>query len=212
MASHWFRENRRFAMTLEEAAQQLSADLKFQLAPFLSFCAEDSVGGYLGKGNWPRTSIREVEGKLLYAMVKSSKPQTVIEFGSGCSTSHIASALEANRFGRLITVDPDQSKRRDKSPFVTEIASDGLDWSAQMDFPINLVFHDGPHTEHFTHHVLHNCLANLSPGGIVIVHDVFLPSCGHKVTSGMRLALGDGFNRIAIEPSNCGLGYWKKSP
>lgn len=200
-------------MTLKEASQELSTYFEFSEREFLYYCSEDNIGGYDERGNWPsRNCIRENEGKILYALIRSLKPLMVVEFGTcfGCSTSHLTAALEANRKGKIITVDIDQSKQTLYSPRLTNVEMDGIAYSQQIDFPVNLIFHDGHHSEDFTRDVLINCLPHLIPNGTIIVHDVFLPSCGKGITLGMRQALGNNIKRILVEPSECGLGYWKK--
>jgi predicted O-methyltransferase YrrM len=53
-------------------------------------------------------------GKLLYLLVRSRRPQLVVEFGMsfGLSAIHIASALHDNGFGRLITTELSSTKAR----------------------------------------------------------------------------------------------------
>src|SRR5688572_12763060 len=46
-----------------------------------------------------------VEMLRLYRDIRRRKPDTVMEFGVGCSTITIAAALHKNGKGRLITVD-----------------------------------------------------------------------------------------------------------
>lgn len=200
-------------MTLKEASRELSTYFNLSEEEFLSYCSEDNVGGYGEIGKWfSRDCIRENEGKVLYALTRSLKPNTIIEFGTsyGCSTSHLIAALEANKTGKLTTVDINQSKQKIHSSRMTSIEMDGIAYSQRIDFPIDMIFHDGHHSKDFTHNVLVNCLPHLTPMGIIIVHDVFLPSCGRGITLGMRQALGNNINCVQINPSECGFGYWKK--
>jgi predicted O-methyltransferase YrrM len=61
--------------------------------------------------DFPIAVSRET-GALLYMLARSSKAQTIIEFGTsfGISTLHLAAALRDNGGGRLITCEFEASK------------------------------------------------------------------------------------------------------
>ena len=199
-------------LTLEGAIQQLSTDLNLPADSLRSFCDEDPVGGYLGNGSWPISCIREPEGQILYAITRATRPETILEFGTnlGCSTSHFDAALKANGSGRIITVDIDQGLRKIDSPRILAVQRDGPAYSASIDFPLDIIFDDGPHTASFTGQVLRNCLPHLKPGGLVLAHDICHPTCGPGVMAGIRDILDSRIRGMVLPPSDCGLGYWKK--
>jgi predicted O-methyltransferase YrrM len=51
-------------------------------------------------------------GRLLYALVRADRPQTVVEFGSsfGISTIHLAAAVADNGAGRVVTTELSDQK------------------------------------------------------------------------------------------------------
>ena len=210
--AHTLHNNRHQVITLNNASQLLSTYLDLPSERLSSFLNEDAIGGYLGAGDWPKSCIREPEGKLLYAITRSLKPETILEFGTnlGCSTSHFNAALEANQSGRIITVDTDQSRRKITSPQIKPVQQDGITYSTSIDFPLDLIFHDGPHLEQFTFQILKNCLPRLKPGGLILAHDACHPEFGSDVREGMTRALGSNFICLTIPPSECGLGCWRK--
>lgn len=52
-------------------------------------------------------SVHPLEGALLYALVRTLRPATVVETGTanGFSTSYLLAALKRNRSGRLLSID-----------------------------------------------------------------------------------------------------------
>jgi predicted O-methyltransferase YrrM len=51
-------------------------------------------------------------GRLLYSLVRATRPKTVVEFGMsfGISTLHLAAAVRDNGFGRVVTTELSASK------------------------------------------------------------------------------------------------------
>ena len=196
--------------TFEETTKQLCQDLGLDADKFLAYCQEDEVGGYPEK--WEVGSIWAVEGKILYALTRILKPETALEFGTrhGCSTAHFCAALDRNGHGSVTTVDVlDFEPNARTHPRVWQVVSEGVTFAQQWHEPIDFVFEDGPHSTEFTRDVIRLCLPNLKPGGIVVVHDACHYIVGKQVSQGLREAVGD-FGAILSEPSDCGLGYWRK--
>lgn len=202
--------------TLREAVELWADEFGFDATEMLAYVQGDGVGGE-GAG-WPGGSIRDVEGRMLYALVRTANVRLALEFGTGhgCATSHIARALKDNGGGVVITLDkPDSidiasySIARELEPYVVRILEDGLTWMRRNDkLDFDLVFEDGPHSYEFTRAAIELSLPRLKPGGFVIVHDVHGPHEG-QVWPGLRAVL-PGARRILVEPSPCGLGYWRK--
>jgi predicted O-methyltransferase YrrM len=162
-------------------------------------------------------SMPASEAALLYAAVRVVQPRTILELGThvGYSASCFEKAMERNGFGRLVTLDykPLLSENTDltKSYRVFPITTDGVEFSRTLQFPVDMIFEDGNHTTVVTREFLKNCLPHLRPGGVVFVHDVAHPKCGKAVTEGMRQSLGEDFERLVIDESTKGLGFWIKN-
>jgi predicted O-methyltransferase YrrM len=98
---------------------------------------------------------------FLYRLVRERRPTTLLEFGSGCSTAVLATALRDNHHGHLWSVEGDEQWARATEealpevlqPFVTVVHSlvleddrDVLGWSYERIPPIDpdFVYLDGP--------------------------------------------------------------------
>ncbi len=201
--------------TLAEAILRLSREFSLDANEMLAYSLEDDLGGE-GAG-WPGGSIWDVEGRLLYALVRATGVETALEFGAGhgCATSHIAKALHDNGRGVIVTLDlPDSidiASFHVPEPYdahAVRMLEDGLSWIKRNKGDFDLVFEDGPHTFQFTRDAVRLSLPHLKPGGFVLVHDAYGPHEG-QVWPGLRAALPDA-KRVLVEPSRCGLGYWRK--
>ena len=198
-------------MEFEAAVKQISVDLGFDPEVFQWMCDADHIGGYPEK--WPMGSCWEVEGKMLYAITRLLRPDTVVELGTyyGCSTAHILQGLYDNGKGILYTVDngtdPGPEKQR-YSPHLVQRRMDGVKFARELrGLQVDLVFEDGPHTTEFTRDVLTYMKQALAPQGIILVHDACHYIVGERVCEGIGQALGE-FGKVLAEPSDCGLGYW----
>lgn len=93
-------------------------------------------------------------GNLLYALVRASRPSTVVEFGMslGISAIHLASAVRDNGTGRVITTELSEVKvAKAKQTFaetglddlITVLEGDALTTLADVDGPVQFVLLDG---------------------------------------------------------------------
>jgi predicted O-methyltransferase YrrM len=93
-------------------------------------------------------------GRLLYALVRATKPSTVVEFGMslGISAIHLASAVRDNGTGRVVTTELSAAKvAKAKQTFVetglddliTVLEGDALTTLADVDGPVGFVLLDG---------------------------------------------------------------------
>jgi predicted O-methyltransferase YrrM len=93
-------------------------------------------------------------GRLLYALVRASKPNTIVEFGMslGISTIHLASAVRDNGTGRVVTTELSAAKvSAAKETFaetglddlITVLEGDALTTLADIDGPVQFVLLDG---------------------------------------------------------------------
>jgi predicted O-methyltransferase YrrM len=177
-------------------------------ATFLQYMSEDNAGGR-DTGQWSGMSIHEMEGRIIYALVRHYKPKTVLEIGTadGCGATHILSALEANNKGTLLSLDidanagakiPDRLRHR---------------WTLQvgdsLDAPLtkaDFVFEDGAHEYEYCFPTTNRILKEVKPK-VLIAHDLL----SHK-------AYGDSFgvmktwnelfgdNKHIVEVAFTGLG------
>jgi predicted O-methyltransferase YrrM len=93
-------------------------------------------------------------GRLLYSLVRATRPATVVEFGMsfGISAIHLASAVRDNGSGRVVTTELSDSKiAAAKETFaktgldgvITILEGDALATLAELDGPVDFVLLDG---------------------------------------------------------------------
>jgi predicted O-methyltransferase YrrM len=93
-------------------------------------------------------------GRLLYSLVRATRPATVVEFGMslGISAIHLASAVRDNGTGRVVTTELSAAKvATAKNTFaetglddlITVFEGDALDTLTAVDGPIQFVLLDG---------------------------------------------------------------------
>jgi predicted O-methyltransferase YrrM len=93
-------------------------------------------------------------GKLLYSLVRASRPATVVEFGMslGISAIHLASAVRDNGAGRVVTTELSAAKvATAKQTFaetglddvITVLEGDALDTLKSLDGAVDFVLLDG---------------------------------------------------------------------
>jgi hypothetical protein len=89
-----------------EAIAVLASRLHIHADEMQAYADADLYGGR-DDGTFQAMAIHAVEGRLLYALVRALKPQTVLEIGTadGGSATHILSALATNGIGQLISYD-----------------------------------------------------------------------------------------------------------
>ena len=93
-------------------------------------------------------------GRLLYSLVRATRPATVVEFGMsfGISAIHLASAVRDNGTGRVLTTELSDTKiAAAKQTFaktgldgvITILEGDALSTLAELDGPVDFVLLDG---------------------------------------------------------------------
>ena len=119
-------------------------------------------------------------GRLLYALIRASRPSTVVEFGAsfGISTIHLAAAVQDNGAGRVISTELSANKvtqaranlaEADLSDQVTILEGDARQTLADLDGPVEFVLLDGWKDLYLP--VLHLLEPRLPPGALVIADD-----------------------------------------
>ena len=120
-------------------------------------------------------------GQLLYALVRASRPETVVEFGTsfGISTIYLAAAVTDNGAGRVVTTELSSKKveaaganlrEAGLDGAVTILPGDALQTLATVPGPIGLVLLDG--WKDLCLPVLHLLGPRLLPGAMVVADDI----------------------------------------
>ncbi|CAM4237688.1 O-methyltransferase [Kibdelosporangium persicum] len=120
-------------------------------------------------------------GKLLYSLVRSARPETVVEFGTsfGISTIHLAAAVADNGKGHVYGSEMNAAKREAAQANlneaglagqVTVLPGDARESFADIRGPIGLVLLDG--WKDLCLPVLQSLEPKLEPGALVVADDV----------------------------------------
>jgi predicted O-methyltransferase YrrM len=116
-------------------------------------------------------------GRLLYSLVRATRPTTVVEFGMsfGISAIHLAAAVRDNGSGRVVTTELNAAKiAAAKRTFaetglddvITVLAGDALSTLADLDGPVGFVLLDGWKELYLP--VIKQLEPRLSPGALVV--------------------------------------------
>lgn len=204
--------------SLEQALTLLAKDLKVDPAALINFAAEDHIGGYNvvpWQSSWPMGSMYEVEGKMLYAVIRAMKPAEIVEIGvwHGCSTTHILKALQKNDHGHLTSFDIEGIKGngppeelRDRWTFHHQDADYGM---KEIGFKVDMVFEDGYHYRKGTETTLFIADRWLRPK-MVFVHDTEHKQVGPGLKEALSAVYGSRWHSTVVPPSDCGLAWMVK--
>ena len=116
-------------------------------------------------------------GRLLYTLVRASRPTNVVEFGMslGISAIHLASAVRDNGAGRVVTTELSANKvamatanfaDAGLDDLITVLHGDALETLASIDGPVQFVLLDG--WKDLYGQVLTLLEPRLAPGAIVV--------------------------------------------
>jgi predicted O-methyltransferase YrrM len=116
-------------------------------------------------------------GRLLYSLVRATRPATIVEFGMsfGISALHLASAVRDNGIGRVVTTELSKDKiAAAKQTFadtglddvITVFEGDALATLADLDGPVGVVLLDGWKELYLP--VIKLIEPQLSPGALVV--------------------------------------------
>ena len=119
-------------------------------------------------------------GRLLYTLVRASRPATVVEFGTsyGISTIHLAAAVRDNVAGHVVSTELNAAKvARARSnlaeaglaDLVTILEGDALESLAGLPGPVGFVLLDGWKRLYLP--VLRLLEPRLTPGALVVADD-----------------------------------------
>ncbi len=123
-------------------------------------------------------------GRLLYALVRASRPTTVVEFGMslGISAIHLASAVRDNGEGRVVTTELSANKvamatrnfaDAGLDDLITVLHGDALETLAAVDGPVQFVLLDGWKDIYLQ--VLELLEPRLAPGALVVADNTSMP-------------------------------------
>ena len=123
-------------------------------------------------------------GRLLYTLVRASRPTNVVEFGMslGISAIHLASAVRDNGEGRVVTTELNANKvelatgnfaEAGLEDLITVLHGDALETLASVEGPVQFVLLDG--WKDLYGQVLQLLEARLSPGAIVVADNTSMP-------------------------------------
>lgn len=205
-------------MNLTDTLFVIENFLGIEADSLLPFAEQDTIGGYNpdpSQSKWHIGSMFGVEGQILHALIRSLRPASVVEIGSGlgCSGNHIASALKANGKGHLTTMDRGNTPiiADDLQSYVTALAGDAFGFLDLLpDNSVDFMFEDADHTEDMCYRVGIIAQQKLAPGGVLVAHDAAHYAVGADVRSGFARAGIEG--RVYLtEPSDCGLLVWRKA-
>jgi predicted O-methyltransferase YrrM len=119
-------------------------------------------------------------GRLLYALVRAGRPETVVEFGTsfGISTIHLAAAVTDNGTGHVVSTELSNRKataarenleQAGLAGVVTILEGDALETLASVTGPVGMVLLDGWKDLYLP--VLRLLQPRLTPGALVIADD-----------------------------------------
>ncbi len=116
------------------------------------------------------------DGQMYYSIVRDSKPERIIEIGSGFCTKIALDAIYINGFGQITSIDP--HPRTDLDPKVKRIVSKVEDVDASVFKKLkygDILFIDSSHTREEAEYNTKNILDNLNYGVIIHFHDITFP-------------------------------------
>ncbi len=124
-------------------------------------------------------------GRLLYALVRASRPTTVVEFGMslGISAIHLASAVRDNAAGRVVTTELNADKVAAATrnfadagldDLITVLQGDALETLEAVEGPVEFVLLDGWKDLYVA--VLELLEPRLAPGALVVADNTSMPA------------------------------------
>ena len=116
-------------------------------------------------------------GRLLYSLVRATRPGTIVEFGMslGISAIHLASAVRDNGSGRVVTTELSAAKvsaakqtfaETGLTDLITVLEGDALSTLGGLDGPVEFVLLDGWKELYLP--VVKLLQAQLTPGALIV--------------------------------------------
>lgn len=172
--------DRLFAATAAQEDDQMPAP-----PPRLASWAEASAAELAEALQDAYIPISAEAGKLLYAVIRASRPETVVEFGTsfGISTIYLAAAVTDNGTGHVLTTELSSKKvaaaganlrEAGVEAAVTILEGDALETLADVPAPVGVVLLDG--WKDLCLPVLRLLEPKLAPGALVAADDTNGPA------------------------------------
>ena len=172
--------DRLFAATAAQEDDQMPAP-----PPRLASWAEASAAELAEALQDAYIPISAEAGKLLYTVIRASRPQTVVEFGTsfGISTIYLAAAVTDNGTGHVLTTELSSKKvaaaganlrEAGVEAAVTILEGDALETLADVPAPVGVVLLDG--WKDLCLPVLRLLEPKLAPGALVAADDTNGPA------------------------------------
>ena len=202
-------------MNLHECLEQVARWYGISAGELIAYAAEDTLLGGV-EGN-PYGTSYAVDGHLLYALVRYTKPLRILEIGTdhGGSAKHMAAACKRNGKGHIWTIDIDPATGEGLSgedrQWITQITADAALWILQAQYaPFNFIFEDGPHSEFICHVVYKHLPTLLTLGGFILSHDVST-WVGTAILSGIEKGgvHREHLHTVTPEPSPLGFSIYR---
>lgn len=189
------------SISLYQACDVLGQLWELDSNALFSYAIEDTFTGW------------QVEGQLLYALVRMLKPKRVLGVGA-CenSVNHLGLGLLHNQKGHMDCVDAWQGDVQmideEVFPYLTIHYQDLSDYISCYCASYDLIFHDALHTAEQTEMVWSKVY--LTSGGVFISHDKIHRLVSSTFMQGVYRAIYDPLI-ISVEPSDCGMALWRNS-
>jgi hypothetical protein len=202
---------------LEDALAVIGLYLEIDPKLLIEYAEEDQLGGFhLDKKfrTFPH-GIWGVEGQIIYALIRATRPKHILEIGN-CwknSTLHIGDAVLANGVGKVTTFDLEVllNVPEKYQSFMKSRRVDLREFNYQTRPLLDFVFEDSFHTEKLVAHVWREFATHARSGAIIVSHDSEHFIVGAGVHAGIKQVVDPGdYLSLAIDPSDCGLALWRK--
>ena len=206
-------------MTRDEALTAIAAQLGLKAKELIRHANRDDLGGDDNKmGSWINGISWAVEGQILYALVRSLKPERILEIGTnyGGSATHMGMGCYDNKIGHITSIDinaasgshiPDQLRE-----WITVVIEDANLYVVKPEVKdFDFIFEDGNHSKHQVHVIYENLHKLLKPGGIIISHDAAVEGVGEYIRYGIEAAGHPYPPMYVVEPSPCGFTVMRRN-
>lgn len=207
-------------MNLYDAINQLASAYDLDTEDLQAFATMDTVGGFHAdpaQRRWNTGAIWQVEGQVLYALIRATKPRFIVNLGvyQGCSLAHMMAAIQAvqadNSKYKPVVVGVDLYHPQSLPEGVEFLGMDAVQYvEEQMPAKVDLLFEDLDHGVDSVRRVWSAFQAKAKKDAFILSHDAAHFLVGTDVRLGIVASGILDPLILAIEPSDCGLGIWRK--
>jgi predicted O-methyltransferase YrrM len=166
------------------ASQAQMAEIRSSGGPFADLAHDASAQERADALSDYYLPVTPEAGRLLYSLVRATRPQTVVEFGMslGLSGIHLAAAVRDNGSGRVVTTELSAAKivtatrnfeEAGLADVVTVLEGDALETLKELDGSVDFVLLDGWKELYIP--VLELLEPRLTPGTLVVADNTSMP-------------------------------------